>query len=179
MPTNLTMTTKLLRRQRRSIFITHYPDCFKRTCREGHITASTWIVNITNDKFLMTLHKKLKLWPPLGGHSDRDSDIHCTAFKEVQEESGLESLMFVSKNIFDICIADYVTTTEPFHQHYNLNFLLQIRDQNNATKISDESIDLRWFSDFPKQVKGIENLNRLYSKWKQWTKNKAKIKKVL
>ena len=70
-------------------FITHHPDCFERTCREGHITASAWIVNFTGDQFLMTLHKKRKLWLPLGGHSDGDCDIHHTSLREAQEESGV------------------------------------------------------------------------------------------
>ena len=87
-------------------FITHHPDCFERTCREGHITASAWIVNFTGDQFLMTLHKKRKLWLPLGGHSDGDCDIHHTSLREAQEESGLKSLAFVSKNIFDDCEND-------------------------------------------------------------------------
>lgn len=159
-------------------FITCHPDCFERTCREGHITASAWITNATGDRFLMTLHKKLKLWLPLGGHADGDCDIHHTALKEAQEESGLKSLTFVSKDIFDICIADYVTPTEPFHQHYDFNFLLQIRDPNDQIKISDESIDLRWFSELPESVRTIENINRLYLKWKRWMRDKAKNRKT-
>ena len=155
-------------------FVTAHRDCFERTCREGHITASAWIVNFTGDRFLMTLHKKLKLWLPLGGHTDGDCDIHRVALKEAQEESGLKSLTFVSKDIFDICIADYNVPTEPFHQHYDFSFLLQIRDPNDTIKISDESIDLRWFSELPEQVKDIENLKRLYRKWKRWTEDKAK-----
>lgn len=160
-------------------FITCHPDCFERTRREGHITASAWIVNAMGDRFLMTLHKKLKLWLPLGGHADGDCDIHRAALKEAREESGLKSLTFVSKDIFDICIADYVTPTEPFHQHYDFNFLLQIRDPNDPIKISDESIDLRWFSELPESVRTIENINRLYLKWKRWMRNKVKNEKAL
>ena len=155
-------------------FVTAHKDCFERTCREGHITASAWIVNFTGDQVLMTLHKKLKLWLPLGGHTDGDCDIHRAALKEAQEESGLKSLAFVSKDIFDIYIADYNVPTEPFHQHYDFNFLLQIQNPNDTIKISDESIDLRWFSELPEQVKDIENLKRLYRKWKRWTEDKAK-----
>lgn len=160
-------------------FITHHPDCFGRTCREGHITASAWIVNITGDQFLMTLHKKLKLWLPLGGHADGDCDIHRTAFKEAQEESSLKSLDFVTQNIFSIDVHDFITRKDPLHQHYDFNFLLQIQDPNDTIKISDESIDLRWFSELPESVRTIENLNRLYSKWRRWIENKAKNKETL
>ena len=149
-------------------FVTAHKDCFERTCREGHITASAWIVNFTGDQFLLTLHKKLKLWLPLGGHSEACDlyDIHRTALREAQEESGLKSLTLVSKDIFDICITD--------HLAYDFNFLLQTQDPNDQIKISDESIDLRWFSELPEQVKDIENLKRLYRKWKRWTEDKAK-----
>lgn len=150
-------------------FVTAHKDCFERTCREGHITASAWIVNFTGDQFLMTLHKKRKLWLPLGGHSDGDCDIHRTSLREAQEESGLKSLAFVSKNIFDICIIP-----DPLHPPYDFNFLLQVQDPNDTIKISDESIDLRWFSELPEQVKDIENLKRLYRKWKRWIEDKAK-----
>ena len=152
-------------------FVTEHRDCFERTCREGHITASAWIVNFTGDQFLLTLHKKLKLWLPLGGHPEACDlyDIHRTALREAQEESGLKSLAFVSKNIFDICIIP-----DPLHPPYDFNFLLQVQDPNDTIKISDESIDLRWFSELPEQVKDIENLKRLYRKWKRWTEDKAK-----
>lgn len=150
-------------------FVTAHRDCFERTCREGHITASAWIINFTGDRFLMTLHKKRKCWLPLGGHSDGDCDIHHTSLREAQEESGLKSLAFVSKNIFDICII-----SDPLHPPYDFNFLLQVQDPNDTIKISDESIDLRWFSELPEQVKDIENLKRLYRKWKRWTEDKAK-----
>ena len=155
-------------------FITHHPDCFERTCREGHITASAWIVNFTGDQFLMTLHKKRKLWLPLGGHSDGDCDIHHTSLREAQEESGLESLDFIKKIIFSLDVHDFITRKEPLHQHYDFNFLLQIQDPNDTIKISDESIDLRWFKELPEKVKIIENINRLYLKWKRWIGNKAK-----
>ena len=157
-------------------FITCHPDCFERTCREGHITASAWIVNGTGDQFLMTLHKKLKLWLPLGGHSEACDlyDIHRTALREAREESGLKSPAFVSKNIFDICIIP-----DPLSPAYDFNFLLQVQDPNDTIKISDESIDLRWFSELPEQVKDIENLKRLYRKWKRWTEDKAKNKETL
>ena len=157
-----------------SEFIRKHPDCFERTCREGHITASAWIINFTGDQFLMTLHKKRKLWLPLGGHSDGDCDIHRTALKEAQEESGLTSLNFVIQNIFSIDVHDFITRKEPLHQHYDFNFLLQIQNRNDTIKISDESIDLRWFSELPESVRTIENLNRLYLKWKRWTEDKAK-----
>ena len=161
-------------RTRMSEFIRKHPNCFERTCREGHITASAWIVNFTGDQFLLTLHKKLKLWLPLGGHADGDCDIHRTALKEAQEESGLTSLNFVIRNIFSIDVHDFITRKEPLHQHYDFNFLLQIQNRNDTIKISDESIDLRWFSELPESVRTIENLNRLYLKWKRWTEDKAK-----
>ena len=155
-------------------FVTAHRDCFERTCREGHITASAWIVNFTGDRVRRTLHKKRKLWLPRGGHSDGDCDIHRTSLREAQEESGLESLDFIKKNIFSIDVHDFITRKEPLHQHYDFNFLLQIQDPNDTIKISDESIDLRWFSELPEQVKDIENLKRLYRKWKRWTEDKAK-----
>ena len=53
-------------------FIDSHPDGFERSCRVGHITGSTWIVNRTRDRVLLTHHRKVGRWLQPGGHSDGD-----------------------------------------------------------------------------------------------------------
>ena len=82
----------------------------------------------------------------------------------------LTLLDFITPNIFSIDVHDFVTPKESLHQHYDFNFLFQTRDLNDRIKISDESIDLQWFSELPEQSKTTENPNRFYRRWQQWVK---------
>lgn len=51
----------------------------------------------------MTHHKKLQMWLQLGGHVDGEN-LFKVAFKGEQEESGIQSLISLDKEIFDIDI---------------------------------------------------------------------------
>jgi len=127
-------------------FVNNTPDCFERSHAAGHITASAWVLNLADDKALLTLHRKLGIWIQLGGHADGDSDLHAVALKEVEEESGLTAVQFVEKGIFDIDIHTIpARPNEPEHLHYDVTFLLQ-QTAEQPLIISDESLDLQWFS---------------------------------
>ena len=75
-------------KERRKIldFVKSNENCFERSNMSGHITGSCWLEDYDGEKFLMTEHKKLKKWLPLGGHADGDNDIIRVAMKEAHEE---------------------------------------------------------------------------------------------
>ena len=75
-------------------FVRVHPDCFERSCREGHITASAWIVSADHRAALLTHHRKLDRWLQLGGHCDGEADVAAVALREAREESGLVDLRF-------------------------------------------------------------------------------------
>ena len=56
-------------------FVESHPDCFLRTCLEGHLTGSAWIVNRERTMTLLTHHRKLGKWLQLGGHADGEYDL--------------------------------------------------------------------------------------------------------
>lgn len=127
-------------------FINEYPYCFERSLKIGHITGSAWIINQTNDKALLTHHRKLDRWLQLGGHADGETDIIKVSTKEAQEESGLSSLKLVSQDIFDIDIHTIpARKSDPEHLHYDVR-MLYMADESEPFVVSNESKNLGWIA---------------------------------
>ena len=155
-------------------FVEKYEDCFERSQSLGHITGSCWLENYDGTKFLLTKHKKLKFWLQLGGHADGDNDIIRVSMKEAHEESGLESIGLVSAGIFDLgvhLIPQYKNV--PAHYHYDIRFLLRASNSNEEIIMSDESTDLDWFTEIPKDNPDEANRDmiRMIRKWKNFRRS--------
>ncbi len=147
-------------------FIQQHPNCFERSLEIGHITGSSWIVNHTRTKALLTHHRKLNRWLQLGGHADGDPDIIRVSSKEAQEESGLKSLKLVNNYIFDIDIHTIpARKSEPEHLHYDVRFLFEA-DENEALVISEESKELQWvpFNELKKVTDENDSILRMVKK---------------
>lgn len=118
-------------------------DPFRRERREGHFTASAWLVSADGHRLLMTHHRKLDLWLQLGGHADGERDLVAVALKEAEEESGLSGLR-IEPAIFDL---DRHRIPEqkgvPEHWHYDLRYVVHAGDSEDFV-VSDESHDLAW-----------------------------------
>ncbi|CAO4837519.1 MAG: hypothetical protein CNLJKLNK_00827 [Holosporales bacterium] len=145
-------------------FYKNHPDCFLRTCQSGHFTASAWLLNRQETHVLLLLHKKLNLWLQLGGHCDGNCDILSVALREAQEESGIENIIPISTNIFDLDIHVIpARADEPEHLHLDIRFLLKTTDTDDWIQ-NHESLALKWFEkndpDFPIY------LDRMRQKWK-------------
>ncbi len=152
-------------------FVKSNENCFERSNLSGHITGSCWLENYDGEKFLMTEHKKLKKWLPLGGHADGDSDIIRVSIKEAHEESGLKNIELISADIFDLSVHMIPEYKEvPAHYHYDIRFLLRASKQGEQIQMSDESTDLDWFSDLPENnsERDKEVLIRMMNKWKNF-----------
>ncbi len=125
-------------------FIAAHPDCLWRTCLEGHLTASAWIVDPARTQALLTHHRKLDRWLQLGGHVDGEADLLAAAQREAFEESGLTSLRVVSSAVFDVDRHRIPARgLEPAHWHYDVRFLLEA-DAGESLAVSDESHALAW-----------------------------------
>lgn len=146
-------------------FISKNRNCLSRECSLGHITTSAWVENTDGTRFLLTKHKKLKMWLQLGGHVEGSSDLLSEAIREVREESGLEKLKLKGKGIFDLGLY-YIPRFEetPPHYHYDIRFLLTSLEKEDAIKISNESDALQWFEIIPPKS---GDLLKMYSKWKR------------
>ena len=75
-------------------------DIFTRDNAMAHMTASAWVVNRERTKVLMAYHNIYHSWSWLGGHADGDEDVRRVIKKEIQEESGLTEVKFLSDELF-------------------------------------------------------------------------------
>lgn len=125
-------------------FIAAHSDCLRRTCLDGHLTASAWVVDAARTRVLLTHHRKLNLWIQLGGHADGEADLLTAALREVTEESGLTRLRAVSPEIFDVDRHRIpARKAEPEHWHFDVRFLIEA-DPAEPVVVSDESHDVAW-----------------------------------
>lgn len=127
-------------------FISGETDCFKRSLEVGHITGSAWLVNGEKSHVLLTHHRKLNRWLQLGGHADGDSDVLNVATKEGQEESGINDIVVLDEEIFDIDVHLIPARGDVAeHYHYDIRFTFTVGTSGNDNYIvSEESHDLAW-----------------------------------
>ncbi|GHB60036.1 NUDIX hydrolase [Persicitalea jodogahamensis] len=124
-------------------FVETHPDCFERSLRVGHVTASGWVVSPDRSQVLLMHHSKLNRWFQPGGHCDGDSDVLRVAMKEAQEETGAD-VQPVTSSIFDVDVHSIPARPgEPTHFHYDIRFLLEADPAAEVIRNS-ESKDIRW-----------------------------------
>lgn len=147
-------------------------NCFYRDCFDpGHITGSGLLLDATGQRILLNHHKSLNIWVCFGGHADGEENIRAVAEREVQEESGITGIKFVSPEIFDIdvhVIPPNPRKGEPEHRHFDITYLFQTTGNDDFT-LSDESHNLRW-CDLPTAQQlsppgRDRHMDRMFRKW--------------
>jgi 8-oxo-dGTP pyrophosphatase MutT (NUDIX family) len=147
-------------------FINAQQDCFKRSLAIGHITASAWLLSADGSQALLLHHRKLDRWLQLGGHCDGNPDVLAVAIKEAQEESGIENIVAVNNQIFDIDIHKIpANSREAAHDHYHVRFLLQVIGNEKIIQ-NQESKELRWVGKNRLELPTDEHsVTRMFDKW--------------
>ena len=141
-------------------------DPFTRRRLTGHFTASSWLVDRSGERVLLTHHRKLDRWLQLGGHADGDRDLARVALKEAEEESGLTGLT-VEREIFDL---DRHWIPErgdvPGHWHYDVRYVVHA-GESEAFVVSDESHALAWreIAAIAGDAHADESMRRMAAKW--------------
>ena len=148
-------------------FIGFHSDCFERSCRLGHITASSFVLNYDASRALLMHHTKLGIWLQLGGHCDGDSNVTAVALKEAQEESGITAIKLLTENIYDIDVHLVPANgDEQAHYHYDIRFLLQVTDPDELVSKNSESMALKWFENDVANLPTKQwSVVRLFEKW--------------
>ncbi|MET8974505.1 NUDIX hydrolase [Streptomyces sp. NPDC004539] len=127
----------------RDIYLAHlasHPDGMWKACADGHITASALVIDPEGGRVLLTLHKKLRMWLQMGGHCEPgDETLAASALREGVEESGIEGLMLLPGGPVRL---DRHST--PCAWHLDVQYAA-VPPAGAVEKISDESLDLRWF----------------------------------
>jgi 8-oxo-dGTP pyrophosphatase MutT (NUDIX family) len=129
-------------------FVRAHDDCFERSCREGHVTGSAWILSPDHRFVLLTHHRKLGRWLQLGGHCDGDADPLRVALREAREESGMRWFRPLPDEPVPLPIDLDMHVIppsggEPGHTHFDVRFLLEAAPGQELVA-SEESHALRW-----------------------------------
>lgn len=149
--------------------LTNCDDCFLRSCRVGHFTASAFLLNKNMTHVCLMHHTKLNKWVQLGGHCDGDPDVLNVAIREAQEESGIKNIKPIIADIFDLDIHLIPhNTKEEAHYHFDIRFLLHAYDDDTLIK-NHESQDLKWFEHIDIEVP--TNITRMLKKWQKMKVN--------
>ena len=141
-------------------------DPFVRERLAGHFTASSWLVDASGTRALLTHHRKLARWLQLGGHADGDRDLANVALREAEEESGLTDL-YVEPELFDL---DRHWIPErgdvPGHWHYDARYVVRTIGSEEFV-VSEESLDLAWrdIADIANDPASDESMRRMATKW--------------
>ncbi len=148
-------------------FVAEHPDCFERSLAIGHVTGSAWVVNRDGTHTLLTHHRKLNRWLQPGGHADGNPSVMETAQREAREETGIESIVPVTNEIFDLDIHRIPARgEEAAHDHYDVRFAVRTTDLEEFT-VSGESHALCWQPiDRLKEKTDEESMHRMQRKWR-------------
>lgn len=128
-------------------FIKNNPnEYFNRQNTNGHITSSMFTVS-SNNKVLLTHHKKFKQWLQLGGHNDVPGQTPIeTAIREMLEEGFGEKevpYILLSEQPINIEIHHVNDPVLGEHDHYDICFIAQVDDES-LIECSHESEDVKW-----------------------------------
>lgn len=144
-------------------FIAAHPeDAHRRTCLEGHLTASALILDHARERALLTFHRKLGRWLQLGGHCDGDANLAGVAFRECEEESGIPGLV-IEPAPLDLDVHPIPARPgEPEHLHLDTRYRV-IAPEGAQEVLSHESLELGWFT--PPEARSLaldESVRRLF-----------------
>ncbi len=115
----------------------------------AHFTASAWIVNPRREKALMAWHNIYRSWAWTGGHADGESDLLATALREAREETGLQAIQPVSREIYSLEVLPVSPHVKrgsfvPAHLHLNVTYLLCADDGQKTRCKPDENSAVAW-----------------------------------
>lgn len=130
-------------------YINTFDDVLTRSNELVHFTASAFAVNKERTKVLMIYHNIYKSWSWPGGHADGETDLLCTAIREIKEETGVKDVRPIVNDIFSLEVLTvdghikrnkYVAS----HIHFNLTYLLEIDEHETLKMKEDENSGVKW-----------------------------------
>lgn len=116
---------------------------------------------VHNNRVLLRMHDKYKMWLSVGGHIELDEDPNQAAIREVKEEVGLDITLWDSRTAPANSDGDYVEIIPPFSvgrhparhpsmpEHEHVVFVYVGRALSDEVKIEyegDRSDEWRWFT---------------------------------
>ena len=140
----------VMRRRILDFLDAHPIDAHRRTCLEGHLTASVLMWDADAERLLLHHHLKLDRWLQVGGHCDGDANLAACAWRETVEESGIEPAWMSPEPVdLDVHLIPErpgrdAVPAEPAHLHLDVRYLALAPPGAEPT-CSEESHSVRWF----------------------------------
>jgi 8-oxo-dGTP pyrophosphatase MutT (NUDIX family) len=130
-------------------YLTEFENSLERENEYGHVCSAAFVLNEDRDKLLMIHHNIYNSWGWLGGHADGDDDLLHVAVKEVKEESGLQKINPISKDIFIVDTLPVLGHEKrgkyvPAHVHLNVAYVLEGSEEEELTINERENSGVKW-----------------------------------
>lgn len=161
-------------------YVSENQNCFEREAKDGarHIAASVLLITRDFKKALFLWHTKIGRWTQPGGHADGNSDLHSVALKELEEETGIHGVQFVSSVPLDIYRFDYSPEVFGYQKSiYNLCFAAFVPEGQEPKIMEPEKCKEMCFATPEEALSMIqavhhEGTERLIRKWQALAKKK-------
>jgi len=132
-------------------FINLFDDVLTRENTFGHFSSSAFVVNESCDKALILHHNVYNGYVCPGGHADGEHDLLEVAKREVFEETSLNVVPLLNKNIFAIQVLPIKGHVKKgkhvsAHVHFDVIYMFMAKD-NDMDKIKvleSENSDVKW-----------------------------------
>ena len=130
-------------------FIEKNDDVFVRDNKIAHMTTSGWITNKDRNKILMIYHNIYDSWAWVGGHADGDEDLMHVVRKEIEEETGISDIKFLSDEIYGLNIVtvdNHIKRGKEVnsHLHFDIEYLIEADDTIPLQIKEDENSGVQW-----------------------------------
>ena len=121
----------------------------ERSCELFHLTASSMIFNRERTHVLMAYHNIYQSWAWTGGHSDGEPEGLVTALKEAREETGIQTIRPLQKEVAALDILEVKRHIKRgkfvnAHLHFNLTYLCEADEQEALRVCEGENSQVGW-----------------------------------
>ena len=132
-------------------YLSSFDDVLTRNNAICHLTSSAFVINKTHDKVLCIYHNIYNSWGWVGGHADGDDDLIYVAEKEAKEETSIQNIKLLNKQIISLDIMPVLRHYRkgvyvPSHMHLSAAYLFEADEEQFIQIQKDENSNVAWLT---------------------------------